>query len=837
MKTLAKVLVVAVLATVVVALVGCGGNGYKPATPLATTLVWANPAAISYGTALSATQLNAVALSMSASVPGTYTYTPAAGTVLQPGTQTLSLSFTPSDPSMFQSATATVSIVVNKANPVLTWANPASMPLGTPLTTTQLNAVVGANLPGVLTYTPSLGTLMGAPGAQTLSVAFAPTDTVHYNNVTATASVVVNTASDSCAALNGLAIPPSQIGLATTGGVITSATFTAAVAGSKVEYCKLVGVIHPVNAQETVISVYDGTSTVVPTEDITFNVSLPTAWNNKTIGVGGGGFDGSVPATDSANTTTVTPNIVSPLNRGYAVWASNSGHTSAAMPTTLWNSEALRNFGREAIKKTHDAAVYVTNVRYGFKPTYSYFQGGSQGGHEAMIAASFYPTDFDGVLVGYPAYNLEAMHPGSIDYGKALYNSHTATNGYNVPGDAGYGWISRQQMAAVSNYIINGVLPSGPSWAGCDALDMAIDGLVSNPGDPACVAHKNLMIARDGTNPLRCTTIVGGYAVHTVPVTDAAYAGELCLSDVQIETLTRLTSRYPLYKTVASQNTPFVAEGGITSYAKWPILDGIWFAKDATKDNSQEDFGNAYNDFSAFQASFPTTDQVQMLTQRAWTAAQVAASFDINDPRWYPARLQQVSSWLDTNNIDYEVFRGRGGKMIHYAGHSDVSIASFNNVDLTLRMRGQFVDVPTFTPATGARNSAGTPYIGDSPFWGANFDFNWNANVPQRRNVTVSGGIVDDFYTFYYIPGMGHGHGYFTAVTDWLSALENWRERDAAPRNSLVMTDTSTAHTSLGTRPLCYFPYYARYTGAVGGDITLASNYTCTKQDAFANVN
>ena len=44
------------------------------ATPVIT---WANPAAITYGTALSATQLNATA-----SVPGTFVYSPAAGAVL-----------------------------------------------------------------------------------------------------------------------------------------------------------------------------------------------------------------------------------------------------------------------------------------------------------------------------------------------------------------------------------------------------------------------------------------------------------------------------------------------------------------------------------------------------------------------------------------------------------------------------------------------------------------------------------------------------------------------------------------------------------------------------------
>ncbi len=72
------------------------------------TITWAKPANIVYGTALSGTQLDATA-----SVPGTFTYTPAAGTVLAVGNnQTLSVSFTPTDTTDYTSATATVTINV-----------------------------------------------------------------------------------------------------------------------------------------------------------------------------------------------------------------------------------------------------------------------------------------------------------------------------------------------------------------------------------------------------------------------------------------------------------------------------------------------------------------------------------------------------------------------------------------------------------------------------------------------------------------------------------------------------------------------------------------------------
>jgi hypothetical protein len=74
------------------------------ATPIIT---WPTPAAISYGTPLGAAQLNATAL-----VPGTFMYTPAAGTVLAAGTPVLSVTFVPADATDYTTAQATVSLVV-----------------------------------------------------------------------------------------------------------------------------------------------------------------------------------------------------------------------------------------------------------------------------------------------------------------------------------------------------------------------------------------------------------------------------------------------------------------------------------------------------------------------------------------------------------------------------------------------------------------------------------------------------------------------------------------------------------------------------------------------------
>jgi beta-glucanase (GH16 family) len=92
---------------------GCGGGsgGNSISTPVIT---WAAPAAITYGTALSATQLDATA-----SVPGTFVYTPAVGTVLAVGSQSLSATFTPTNTTDYTTAKATVNQIVNPTAPTI----------------------------------------------------------------------------------------------------------------------------------------------------------------------------------------------------------------------------------------------------------------------------------------------------------------------------------------------------------------------------------------------------------------------------------------------------------------------------------------------------------------------------------------------------------------------------------------------------------------------------------------------------------------------------------------------------------------------------------------------
>lgn len=144
------------------------------ATPV---ISWANPTAITYGTALSMTQLNA-----SANVAGVFSYTPAAGIVLAAGIRTLSVTFTPTDALDYTGASTSVTLVVNKAatTTTITAISPNPALPGSPM---MVNVSVASSTnvtspSGTVTVTANTGeTCTVAVSAGGCSLTFATTGT------------------------------------------------------------------------------------------------------------------------------------------------------------------------------------------------------------------------------------------------------------------------------------------------------------------------------------------------------------------------------------------------------------------------------------------------------------------------------------------------------------------------------------------------------------------------------------------------------------------------------------------------------------------------------------
>jgi hypothetical protein len=135
--------------------------GRTTSTPLtvsvnqaAPSITWTTPAAIAYGTALSATQLNA-----SSTVAGTFAYSPLASTVLTAGTHTLSVIFTPTDKTDYTTASGSVTLTVNPALLTVTAVNISKI-VGTanPAFTASCSVFVNGDTTAVLGGSPALST-------------------------------------------------------------------------------------------------------------------------------------------------------------------------------------------------------------------------------------------------------------------------------------------------------------------------------------------------------------------------------------------------------------------------------------------------------------------------------------------------------------------------------------------------------------------------------------------------------------------------------------------------------------------------------------------------------
>jgi carboxylesterase type B len=428
----------------------------------------------------------------------------------------------------------------------------------------------------------------------------------------------------SCAQLAGTAIPAASIGLPTTGGTVVSATVVApsGTAPKAIpEYCLVVGKISPVDPAAP---------------DIRFNLALPTDWNHKVVMFGGGGFDGSIPAV-TGNVPVGPTDQPNPLGRGYATFASDSGHQANAFGSQdgsfALNDEAADNFGGNAIKKTRDAATYLIKSRYAVDAIRkAYFAGGSTGGREAIAAITRWPADWDGAISLYPAWNDAA----------ALLHGQRVSRALAQPG----AYPNTPKRALVY----------AAAMEACDGLDGVVDGLIGN--QQRCNAVFDPATASVAGNPLRCP---GG-----------ADTGDTCLSDAQITALKVMNTDTQFHFSLASGETHYPgynvwgADLGITTNPS-PLQPTITFLALGT---------------SAPATPMPRTSPYIGTLLDQWIKYSVtrdagydSLSFDPENPGPWANRVSQLSTLLDTR-VDLDAFAAKGGKLLLAHGLADVLVST-----------------------------------------------------------------------------------------------------------------------------------------------------------------
>jgi hypothetical protein len=363
------------------------------ATP---TITWTAPSAITYGTALSATQLNATG-----SVAGTIVYSPASGTTPSAGTQTLTATFTPTDTANYNSATRTVSLVVGKATPTITWATPSAITFGTALSATQLNAT--GSVAGTIAYSPASGTTPSA-GTQTLTATFTPTDTANYNTATRTVSLVVGKATPtitwatpsaitfgtalSATQLNAtgsvagtIAYSPASGATPSAGTQTLTATFTPADAAN---YNPATGTVS--------LTVNKATPTITwaTPSAITFGTALSATQLNATGSVAGTiAYSPASGMTPSAGTQTLTATFTPTDTANYNPATGTVSLTVAkATPTITWATPSAITFGT-ALSATQLNATASVAGAFAYSPA----SGSIPSVGTQTLSATFTPTD------------------------------------------------------------------------------------------------------------------------------------------------------------------------------------------------------------------------------------------------------------------------------------------------------------------------------------------------------------------------------------------------------------------------------------------------------------
>ena len=259
-------------------------------------------------------------------------------------------------------------------------------------------------------------------------------------------------------------------------GSLTLASGTVSIE----EHCRVQG------SMFTRVSPVDG-----QTYAIGFEMRLPKNWNGRFFHQGNGGLDGNVGTAQGNIGGGVLTNA---LKQGFAVLSSDAGHNGAQNTNAMFglDPQARADYGYAAVGKLTPMAKSVINAAYGKAPDRSYFGGCSNGGRHAMVAASRYPTDYDGYLAGAPGYNLPKAAVANIA-GALLYASNITTATVTSIADLATAMTDTERKL-VSNAVL----------AQCDALDGAADGLIQDTN--ACQAAfdinrdvRTCTGARDGT--------------------------------------------------------------------------------------------------------------------------------------------------------------------------------------------------------------------------------------------------------------------------------------------------------------------------------------------------
>jgi hypothetical protein len=488
---------------------------------------------------------------------------------------------------------------------------------------------------------------------------------------------------------------------------------------------------------------------------INFRVILPASWSQRAMQAGGGGMNGSITVREGRNPL---------LNKGFALYGSDSGHQAGGMgfgetqkplasgptPGDEWslNDEAIKNMGYMQMKKTHDAAMVIMERIYGKRPVYNYYVGTSHGGREALTVAQRYPKDYNGIIANVPILNFSSLM-------------------------AAPEWIRIQEIP-----LKNWVTPAKTNAIRAeflrqsDALDGLADGIINN-----YMASRAIFNVNDGVGPKDPWAALRALNGVDPDPNDKSEAAKL--TDGQIKTMELSYSNYKFATPLAN---------GVKSFGMWlPTIEPDGFGMIAGQRFKGQEGASENAQVHNFMGTLGLTGFVMQDIK--------ANPLDYVEGGKYNKRREQVSEWLDSTNPDLSAFYNNGGKMIVTIGTMDNIASPGAQLDyyqsVLDKMGRKTLDKFArlfVVPQAGHGNS------------GKSYKVNGKGEPVEARTIPFPNG------------------------DDNMNMLMNWVENNQAPAKTLVIDPNGkiSEKQEVTGYLLCSFPNYPKY---VSGPANQASSY------------